>query len=119
VLLALNTGMRRGEILSLTWDQVDMARGIITLHHTKNGKVRRLPMNGVVRDTLRNLPRNGPYLFGGDRTYYSIKTAWLSAPRRAGLDRFRFHDLRHTWVSYLVESGVDLRTVQELGGGRP
>lgn len=116
VLLALNTGMRLGEILSLTWEQVDLDRGVITLTRTKNGKVRKVPLNGWVQETLRSFPRSGSWVFGGEKPYGAIKTAWLAACRRAGIKSCRFHDLRHTWASYLVESGVDLRTVQELGG---
>lgn len=116
VLLALHTGMRRGEILGLTWDHVDLAQGVVTLTRTKNGKVRRVPLNDVVRDTLRRLPRTGLYVFGGERPYGDIKTAWRAACRRAGLTGVRFHDLRHTWATYAVLGTGDLRTVQEIGG---
>ncbi len=116
VLLALHTGMRLGEILELTWECVDLSQGIITLIHTKNGKVRRVPINGVAYKLLESWPRHGPYVFGGERPYGSIKTAFRAACRRAGLGRIRFHDLRHTWATTLVLAGVDLRTVQELGG---
>ncbi len=116
VLLALHTGMRLGEILELTWQRVDLSQGVITLTHTKNGKVRRIPVNRVARELLESWPRHGPYVFGGERPYGSIKTAFRAACRRAGLGRIRFHDLRHTWATTLVLAGVDLRTVQELGG---
>lgn len=116
VMLALNTGMRLGEILGLTWDQVDLRQGVITLTRTKSGKWRKIPVNDLTRQMFEALPRPGPYVFGGAQPYSAIKTAWLGACKRAGLEGLRFHDLRHTWASYLVESGVDLRTVQELGG---
>ncbi|MHC4278362.1 MAG: tyrosine-type recombinase/integrase [Planctomycetota bacterium] len=116
VLLALHTGMRLGEILELTWERVDLSQGVITLIHTKNGRVRRVPLNGAARELLNSWPRSGPYVFGGNRPYGSIKTAFRAACRRAGLGRIRFHDLRHTWATHLVLAGVDLRTVQELGG---
>lgn len=116
VLLALNTGMRRGEILGLTWDRVDLAGGVLTLTHTKNGKVRRVPMNALVRETLRTMPRSGPYVFGGARPYGAIKTGWLAACRRAGLSGVRFHDLRHTAATAMVLGGQDLATVKELLG---
>jgi len=116
VLLGLHTGMRLGEILGLTWDHLDLSRGVITLVHTKNGKVRRVPLNETARGLLQSRSREGPYVFGGERPYGSIKTAFRSACRRAGIGRIRFHDLRHTWATYAVLGGVDLRTVQELGG---
>lgn len=116
VLLALHTGMRLGEITGLTWDRVDLAQGVITLAQTKNGKVRRVPLNHVARELLVSWAGKGAYVFGGERPYASIKTAFRAACRRAGLAPLRFHDLRHTWATQLVLAGVDLRTVQELGG---
>lgn len=116
VLLALHTGMRRGEILGLTWEQVDLNRGGITLTRTKSGKVRKVPMNDVVWATLRALPRTGPYVLSGAQRVSDIKSAWRAACRRADLAGARFHDLRHTWASALVAASVDLRIVQDLGG---
>ena len=116
VALALHTGMRLGEILGLTWDQVDLRQGVVTLTRTKSGKWRKVPLNEVARPLLEALPRSGPYVFGGAAPFGAIKRAWQGACRRAGLGGLRFHDLRHTWASYVVEAGVDLRTVQELGG---
>ncbi len=116
VLLALNTGMRRGEILELIWDRVDVEQGVITLTRTKSGKGRRVPLNDLMRDTLRRLPRHGPYVFGGARPFGSIKTAFLAACRRAGITGCRFHDLRHTAATYMVLGGQDLATVQEILG---
>jgi integrase len=116
VMLALHTGMRRGEILGLTWDRVDLLNDVITLMRTKSGKPRRVPLNEVLRELLNGLPRDGAYVFGGEQPFGSIKTAWLAACRRAGLTGVRFHDLRHTWASYAVLAGTDLRTVQEVGG---
>jgi len=114
--LALNTGMRLGEILGLTWEQVDLRQLLITLTRTKNGKWRKVPLNQVAYALLEQRARSGPYVFGGAAPFGAIKTAWRAACRRAGLEGLRFHDLRHTWASALVESGTDLRTVQELGG---
>ncbi len=116
VLVALNTGMRVGEILTLTWDQIDLSRGVITLTQTKNGKVRKIPMNRLVSEAIKGLPRRGPYVFGGDKPYGSIKTAFRAACKRAKIRGCRFHDLRHTAATYLVLAGVDLPTVSELLG---
>ena len=116
VLLALNTGMRRGEILGLTWEQVDLSHRVITLTKTKSGKIRRVPMNDLVWEALRKLPRTGPTLFGGDRRCGAIRTTWLAICERAGLSGVRFHDLRHTAATYMVLGGQDLATVKEILG---
>lgn len=116
VVLALHTGMRRGEILGLTWERVEIERGVVTLRRTKSGTERRVPLNADAVEALRGQPRAGAYVFGGEAPYRDNKNGWRSARRRAGLSGVRFHDLRHTWASALVAAGVDLRTVQELGG---
>lgn len=118
LILALNTGMRIGEILNLTWDRMDMAYGIITVDDTKGGEVRSIPINSSLIEVLRTLEKHGKYVFSkenGDR-YGSIKTAFNAAKRRAGITNLRIHDLRHTFASRLVLNGVDLVTVKELLG---
>ncbi len=120
VLMALNTGMRKGEILGLTWDQVDLKHGFILLTDTKNGERREIPINQTLHATLVALPRHiiGPYVFwqGEGKAYKDVKSSFRSACRRAGIKDFRFHDLRHTFASHLVMAGVDLTTVKELLG---
>jgi integrase len=89
VTMALNTGMRLGEILSLKWDNVDLVNGFILLDKTKNGERRELPINATLRATLEALPRrlDGSYLFFDPKTggkYGSVKTAFngpVSGPR--------------------------------------
>ncbi len=116
IVLALNTGMRLGEIVGLAWEHVDLSQGVLRLTHTKSGKDRWIPMNGLVRETLRRLPRSGPYVFGGASGYCSVRTAWEGARDRAGLAGVRFHDLRHTAATQMVLAGVDLATVGEILG---
>ena len=126
VLVAANTGMRLGEILSLRWEQVNVGRRVISLTRTKNGEPRGVPLNATVMDVLRELARERmrqelkpPYVFTnpltGDRWVY-IGRAFTAAVKRAGLSNFRFHDLRHTAASWMVMSGVDLLTVKEILG---
>ena len=119
VIAALNTGMRKGEILNLTWDRTDMQHGFILLDVTKNGERREIPINATLRETLENLPRrlDVPLVFHRDgvRTL-DIRVAFAGACRRAGIRDFHFHDLRHTFASHLVMAGVDLTTVQKLLG---
>jgi len=138
VLTALNTGMRKGEILSLKWENVDLTHGFILLEHTKNGERREIPINATVRATLEGLfkgtpekPRriDIPYVFyrtvedtsNGERKttcspYVRIQRGFNNACRKAKIRDFRFHDLRHCFASHLVMSGIDLTTVKELLG---
>lgn len=118
---ALNTGMRKGEILNLTWDQVDLKHGFILLVNTKNGERREIPINDTLRETLLGLTRrlDVPYVFYDQKTgkpYQDIKRSFASACRRARIRDFRIHDCRHTFASQLIMAGVDLTTVKELLG---
>jgi integrase len=121
VITALNTGCRKDEILSLKWDNVDMKHGFILLDMTKNGERREIPINATLRKTLEVLPRrlDGGYVFFDPKTgerYQDVKRSFPSACRKAGIRDFHFHDLRHTFASHLVMSGVDLTTVSRLLG---
>lgn len=118
---ALNTGMRKGEILSLKWDHVDLKHGFILLDITKNGERREIPINTTLRHSLQGLTRrlDVPFVFFDDNTrkpFCDIKRSFHTALRRAGIRDFRFHDLRHTFASHLVMAGVDLTTVSRLLG---
>ncbi|MGH9787608.1 MAG: tyrosine-type recombinase/integrase, partial [Candidatus Acidiferrales bacterium] len=124
LITALNTGMRLGELLSLTWADVDLSRRLITVRHTKNGRVRRLPINDGLLEALKALHRKSSkaeYVFcsrrNGDRRK-SVRTTFETAIRRAGISKLRFHDLRHTFATRLVAAGVDIVTVKELMGHR-
>jgi integrase len=121
VITALNTGMRKEEILSLQWEKhIDLKHGFILLDVTKNGERREIPINRTSLDTLKELVRhiNSPYVFvdaNGNR-YRDVRRSFKSALRKAGIKDFRFHDLRHCFASHLVMAGVDLTTVKELLG---
>ena len=111
VVIALNTGMRREEILGLTWPDVDLTRGVFRLERTKTGRRREVPMNLAAYTAVSELPRTGSRLFPR-----SVRTAWEGALERSGVEDFRFHDLRHTFASWLVQKGRSLREVKELLG---
>jgi integrase len=119
VVTALNTGMRRGEILDLRWENVDFERRFIRVERSKNGRSRKVPMNSRLAAELRRLRSNGtPYVFtqrAGERLK-SIVTAFKTACRHAAIGHVRFHDLRHTFATNLVMNGVDLVTVKEILG---
>ena len=121
VITALNTGMRRGEILNLQWDNVDLKHGFILLDITKNGERREIPINGTLKTTLNGLMRriDIPHVFHDQKTgkpYRDVKRSFKSASKKAKIHDFRFHDLRHTFASHLIMAGVDLTTVKELLG---
>lgn len=122
VILALNTGMRLGEVLSLTWLDVSLNKRVITVEKSKSGKTRSIPINSSLDEELHRYKRkvnHSDYLFFNDRTgrpIVSIKTGFVKAVRRAGIPACRFHDLRHTFATRLVLSGADPKTVSELLG---
>ncbi len=123
VITALNTGMRKGEILGLKWDNVDLKVGLILLNQdqTKNSERKELPINQTLMETLQNLLKRDdiPYVFCNPLTgerYYDVKRSFASALKKAGIKDFRFHDIRHTFASSLVMAGIDLVTVKELLG---
>ena len=102
--IALETGMRRGEILAMQWDHIDLQRRVIHLPETKIGTSRDVPLSAAAIDALRSVPRqmNGkvwPWTTEG------ASSLWRRWTRRAGVEGLRFHDLRHEATSRLVESG--------------
>lgn len=114
---SLFTGVRRGEALGLTWDRVDRARGVIRLELTKSGRRREVPLSSNADAALarRWTPGVKGYVFGS-RNWNSFRSAWESALAAAGIEDLRFHDLRHTFASWLVQRGRTLREVQEALG---
>jgi integrase len=121
VFLALFTGLRKSEILTLTWKQVDLQTGFIRLQKTKAGKPRNVPISEPVRELLTSLPRNlkGNFLFTGrhnkgPRT--TISNEFPRACKRAGLNDVRFHDLRHTFASNCAMSGATEHELMTLLG---
>lgn len=120
VITAVNTGMRKHELLDLQWKDVDFVNSIIYIRNTKNSEMREVPMNETLKSLLVSLKGKmmGQYVFcKADGTQFkSIKTAFNTALRKAQISDFTFHDLRHTFASHLVMNNVDLKTVQELLG---
>jgi integrase len=113
VVIAINTGLRRAELLGLTWDRVDRSRGVIRLEITKSGRRREVPLND---DSDRALVSLGPKAAGRVFQTRSIRTAFENAVETAKLDDVTFHTLRHTFASWAMMRGVSLRELQELLG---
>lgn len=123
LLFAIHTGLRQSEILNLQWPQVDLFRRTITLLEQKNGSVDTLPMNGHAMEVLKARAKvrslkTGFVFFNGAGNRMDARDllrAFYPTMRKAGIERFRFHDLRHTFATRLVQAGVDLYAVQKLG----
>lgn len=122
VICALHTGMRLTEILTLRWEQVSLPDRMLYLEVMKNVKRRGVPIDDEVLSMLRELGRvrhlHSPYVFSkpDGSPYHWVNKTFKRVCGRAGIEDFRFHDLRHTFASHLVMSGVDLLTVKELLG---
>lgn len=113
VVIALESGLRRAEVLGLTWDRVDLSRGVVRLELTKSGKRREVPMRQVVYDTLIALPgqREGQVF-----KTHSIRNAFEYATEAAGLGDFHFHDTRHHFASWFMMRGGSLQELKEILG---
>jgi len=118
--VALLTGMRRGELLGLKWQQI--RNGFIYLTETKSGKAWQIPVNDRLAEVFKEVRQGNqlksPYVFCGPegKRFLEVKRSFTSACRKARIESFRFHDLRHTFASQLVMRGASLRAVQELLG---
>jgi len=117
IALAVHTGMRKGELLGLEWNQVDFVNGLIYLEarHTKSNRRRSIPLNQPARAALAVCQArfSGRFVFGGVK---DVKRSFAHACRVAGIENFRFHDLRHTFASWLVQAGAALPEVRDLLG---
>ena len=123
IVFAINTGLRQGEILALTWDRVDLTGKKFTILEQKNKGKDTLPLNvnamGILirRDTVRSI-QNGFVFYNGNGNIIdrgNLSRAFRSAVKKAGIEKFRFHDLRHTFATRLIQNGVDIYTIQRLG----
>lgn len=120
VKFALATGCRAREISGLEWERVDLARQTAWLNQTKNGTPRGVPLNSDAVEVLKQEVGKHPrYCFtyrGKPITGPISNKGWFAALERAGLQNFRFHDLRHTWASWHRQAGTSCDELKDLGG---
>ena len=123
VLLSLNTGLRYGELAGLEWSAVDLRAKVLTVtgRTAKGAKTRHVPLNDEALDVLTRWRvgyEGGGFVFanGAGKRIGTVKTAWAGVLKKARIADFRWHDLRHTFASKLVQRGVDLAVVRELLG---
>jgi len=120
VKMAIFSGMRKSEILNLKWRDVDFQNNLIVLTDTKSGKAREIPLNKILREVLSGVPRHlkSDYVFCNQegKPYRQLRASFRNALRRAGISDCTFHDLRHTFASHMVMSGVDINTLREILG---
>jgi len=119
IVCALDTGMRRGEILSERFEDIDFFRKVlvVTRSKTAEGESRELPLTKRMVELLSKERKSRGLIFTfGEEPIRSVKTAWATAIRKAGIRRFRFKDLRTTFNSRLIEAGVIKDVRMELMG---
>lgn len=121
VLMALTTGARRGELLRLTYGDLDLAAGTAYLRTSKNGEPRVLPLTPAVVAEIGRLGVKADDVLVFAAKYHpdqpmSFDTVWRTALRQAAIENFRFHDLRHSCASYLAQSGASLAEIADVLG---
>ena len=111
---AIETGMRRSEILKLRWCDVDLENGFASLYDTKNGEDRRVPLTRRCIEVLKTVPKTNEQVFPISAT--CLRLAWNRARNKAGITDLRFHDLRHEAVSRFFEMGMSVPEVALISG---
>lgn len=120
--MALATGMRASEVLSMTWDRIDMqaSHAWVTADGAKSGRARPVPLNkDAMRIVWRLYQKKREYVFtraNGNPIVQIDRRVLLRACKATGVEDFRFHDFRHTWASWHVQRGTPLFVLKELGG---
>jgi integrase len=124
IIFDLNTGLRQDELLSLQWSRVDLFRKIIIIQESKNGKPRTIPLNQIALDILmekskiRNLKNDLVFLSNMSTKIdrHNLRRAFNIALNKTGIQKFHFHDLRHTFATRLAQRGIDIYKISKLLG---
>jgi integrase len=117
---SLATGLRKANVTKLEWSQVDITRHVAWIHadQAKAGKPIHVTLNATAMEVLTKQigkHRTSVFTYKGNPVVQVNTKAWYKALRRAGIEDFRWHDLRHTWASWLTQQGVPLNVIQEMG----
>jgi integrase len=120
-IFTLATGLRRANVTGLTWEQVDLPRKLAWVHpdQAKARKAICVPLNDTAMQVVREQKGKHPvfvFSYEGNPVFQVSTAAWYKALTRAGIEDFRWHDLRHTWASWHVQGGTPLFALQELAG---
>ncbi|HHZ69387.1 MAG TPA: site-specific integrase [Methylococcaceae bacterium] len=119
VLMVLTTGMRKGELDALRWNDIDFDRGLAMLHKTKNGSVRYTPIPEVTMEEVKKYREVGNTLiFQSTRDpdkAFDFRKQWLACLKLAEIENFRWHDMRHDTASTLARDGKTLKEIAERG----
>ena len=124
IIMAVNTGMWRGEILNLRWEDVDFTRRVIRVRRTKNDQPREVPMTDWLFEALcdwrkksqKRLDNGFVFVNNNGHPLTKFYKAFHVALNKANIRDFRFHDLRHTFASHMRMAGLDILEIKELGG---
>jgi len=118
VMFAIETGMRLGEMLKLEWCDINIQTRVATLHQTKNGELRLVPLSSKAINILENLPRHisDPRAFWEWKGTDSFEHTWRRCVEKSGVVDFRFHDLRHEATSRFFENGMNMMEVAAITG---
>jgi integrase len=121
LIIAVSTGMRKGEIFNLRWSDIDFIQHYIYIKKTKSNIMRKVPMNAVVAATLKNIERKSEFIFPSSwskkhKHIMEVFRLFKVACKKAGIRDLRFHDLRHTAATLMVTGGVPLVTVSQILG---
>jgi len=118
--LSLATGLRAGKVTGLQWSQVDLTRRLAWIHpdQAKARKAIAVPLNAEALALIKQVGKHRTHVFSycGKPIMQLNTKAWYAALKRAGIEDFRWHDLRHTWASWHVQNGTPMFALQELGG---
>lgn len=121
VIFAIATGLRQQNVIALEWQQIDLERKTmwVKAENFKTNKSHGVPLNGDAMTVLESQKGKHPqrvFTFRGEPIKWANTRAWRNALKRADITDFRWHDLRHTWASWHVQSGTPVSILQELGG---
>lgn len=121
VIFSLATGLRQNNVMGLKWEQIDLNRNVAWVYpdEAKAGRAIGVPLNATAMAVLMERNRNTPFVFtntDGVPVKSISSRVWRNALAKAGITNFRWHDLRHTWASWLIQQGTPLPALKEMGG---